>query len=158
MQKPMPTAQGHSVMKSTQDKRHFFAGFSVRHGGKRVNFELTLAEDYGGQAGLVRVRKERRWLNTPDNEPRFFDKASLGALIAAEALGFVCAMPQKPDLHVHQRVSVHSADDRLPLGGWTTTEPILDYSGLWKIGVTTADGSYFVNCDAVSRVQTKRGA
>lgn len=142
--------------KSTQDTRSFFAAFSVRIGTRRINFELSHAEEYGGTAGMVRVRKERRWVNCPNGEPRFFDREALGAFIASTALASLEPAPPMPALRAKQRVSVHTDEDRLPLGGWTCTEPLLAYDGTWQIAVTTAEGTHFVDCAVVTPLKTGR--
>lgn len=132
---------------------NFTGSFSVKVCNQRTAYELSPAEEHGGREGEYRVRVGRRWVNCPDGSPRFFNRESLALLIAESALGQVTAPDKKPKMHDKQRVSVHIDDDRMPLGGWTTTEPILAYDGQWKIGVMTSEGSRFVDCDDVKIIK-----
>lgn len=149
--------QGRDVLKSTQDTRHFFAAFSVRIGTHRVNYELAPAEEHGGPEGWVRVRKERRWVNTPEGAPRFFDRAALGDFIAA-ALDALPECPPCPDMPAKCRVSV-DVDGGGIVGGWTVTPPVRGHAGEWISAVLLADGTTrFFPCDTITVNRRPRGA
>jgi hypothetical protein len=128
------------------DNYNFIGSFSVKVCSKRVAFELSPAEEHGGTAGMVRVRKGRRWVDCPDGMPRFFDRTTLAELVAQEALGEFRRPPQRPKMRAKQRVSVSTGDDSFSLCGWTVTAPILAYDGQWKIAVSTVDGTEFYDC------------
>ena len=57
-----------------KDNRKFCASIYVRNGEQRVKLELSPASQHGGPEGFYRVRVERRWLNTEDGRPRWFDR------------------------------------------------------------------------------------
>jgi hypothetical protein len=128
------------------DNYNFIGSFSVKVCSKRTAFELSPAEEHGGHAGMVRVRKERRWVDCPDGTPRFFDHTTLSELIAHEALGEVHNHPKCPEIRAKQRVSVNVGEDRFYVGGWTVTDPILNYGGQWQVAVSTAEGTKFYDC------------
>ena len=121
-----------------KDKRTFCASFSVKHGEKRVLFELSPASLYGGPDGFFRVRVARRWLDTAEGSPCFFDRDALALLIADSALG---AMPERspaPSVPCPSRVTVRVWEDDAPayIGTWTNTEPIMDHAGRWMVNVS----------------------
>lgn len=60
-----------------KDNRKFCASISVRNGEERAKLELSPAPLHGGPEGFYRVRLARRWLDTEDGAPRFFDRDGL---------------------------------------------------------------------------------
>ena len=69
-----------------KDNRKFCASISVRNGEERAKLELSPAPLHGGPEGFYRVRLARRWLDTEDGAPRFFDRDGLARLAAELAL------------------------------------------------------------------------
>lgn len=69
-----------------KDNRKFCASISVRNGEERAKLELSPAPLHGGPEGFYRVRLARRWLDTEDGVPRFFDRDGIARLAAELAL------------------------------------------------------------------------
>lgn len=65
-----------------KDNRKFCASISVRNGEERAKLELSPAPLHGGPEGSYRVRLARRWLDTEDGAPRFFDRDGIARLAA----------------------------------------------------------------------------
>lgn len=126
-----------------QDNRKFCASISVRNGEERTKMELSPAPLYGGPEGFYRVRLARRWLDTEDGAPRFFDRDGLARLAAELALCGLETPAPAPDIPCNSRVSVRRADGFYE-GTWTNTEPILDYAGRWMVNVSLGGGRVFV--------------
>ena len=76
-----------------KDNRKFTASISVRRGDERAKLELSPAPLHGGPEGWYRVRLARRWLDTDDGAPRFFDRDGLACLAAELAL---CGLETPP--------------------------------------------------------------
>lgn len=130
------------------DKRKFEASISVRIGTQRVKLELSPASLHGGPEGLFRVRVGRRWRDTPEGQPLFFDQIMLAELVASVALGTVPCLPaQPPSLPRGTRVGVrYMQDDTVQRDVTrTSTPPIRAYDGQWYVGIMTyASGFIFV--------------
>jgi hypothetical protein len=107
----------------------------------RRKLELSPAEKYGGEAGLFRVRIGRRWIDTPEGKPLFFDRARLAELIAAHALGeAVAVLPDTaPDLPRNSRVSVKFWHRGMPWceGVFTSSPPWRGFDGRFYVWVMT---------------------
>lgn len=114
----------------TQNKLVFHASISVKTDTKRVKLELSPAELYGGETGLVRVRMGRRWLDG------FYTAEGIGALVARVASGSVFSEPQPPDLPYGTWVKVHRPDDDDFLPHTTTV--------LNKTPIRLFDGAFYV--------------
>lgn len=129
--------------------RTFCASFSVRIDTRRVRFELAPAPEYGGPEGTFRVRVDRRWHDSPDGEPWFFDRAQLAGLVAGATLGVLPEPAPMPEIPVRSRVTVRQVRDGEPCheGGWTVSPPVLAASGRWVVAVNLADGTAFVPVD-----------
>lgn len=129
------------------DKREFCGSFSVKVDTKRVAFELSPAPLHGGPDGFFRVRVARRWVETP----RFFDRASLAALVADAALGGLPEPAPAPDIPCPSRVSVRLWRNDMPyyVGTWTNTPPILDHAGRWMVNVSLDGKRVFVSVEDV---------
>lgn len=133
------------------DKREFCGSFSVKVDTKRVAFELSPAPLYGGPEDFFRVRMARRWVDTADGKPRFFDRAGLAALVVEAALGGLPEPATAPDIPCPSRVSVRLWRNDMPYyeGTWTNTPPILDYMGRWVVNVSLSGKRVFVPVEDV---------
>jgi hypothetical protein len=124
-----------------KDKREFCGSISVRIDTTRRKLELSPAEKYGGEEGLYRVRIGRRWIDTPEGKPLFFDRARLADLIAAHAFGeAVSVLPGgAPDLPRNTRVTVkfwHRGEPMLE-GVFTSSPPWRGFDGRFYVWVMT---------------------
>lgn len=143
--------------RTERDKRKFTGSISVRCGETRVRLELSPASLHGGPEGFYRVRLARRWLDTEDGAPRFFDRDGLARLAAEIALCGLEAPAPAPAIPCPSRVSVRRADG-LYDGTWTITEPILDYSGRWMVNVSLGGKRVFVPVeDVIVHKERRRG-
>ena len=131
-----------------QDNRKFCASISVRNGEERTKMELSPAPLHGGPEGFYRVRLARRWLDTEDGAPRFFDRDGLARLAAELALCGLETPAPAPDIPGNSRVSVRRADGFYE-GTWTNTAPILDYTGRWMVNVSLGGKRVFVPVEEV---------
>lgn len=104
-----------------QDKRKFSGSVSVRAGETRVKMELSPAPLHGGPEGCYRVRLARRWLDTDDGRPRFFDQDGLARLAAQYAFCNLEPPAPAPDIPYPSRVTVRREVDGWPhyYGTWT---------------------------------------
>jgi hypothetical protein len=122
--------------------------------------ELSPAELYGGEAGLYRVRIDRRWIDTPEGKPCFFDRARLADLIVARAFGEAAPLPAAaPNLPRNSRVTVAFEHDGTPRseGVFTATPPWRGVDGRWYVFVMTfAAGFIAVPVDNVTEA-TRHG-
>jgi len=102
-----------------KDRREFCGSISVRIDTSRRKLELSPAENYGGPEGLFRVRLGRRWLDTPEGAPLFYDRVRLADLLAAHVFGEQAAtLPDTaPDIPKRSRVSVKFWKDGYPAPG-----------------------------------------
>lgn len=138
-----------------KDNRKFCASISVRNGEQRAKLELSPAPLHGGPEGFYRVRLARRWLDTEDGRPRFFDRNGLALLVAELAVCGLEAPAPAPDIPISSRVSVRRADG-LYEGTWTNTAPILDYAGRWMVNVSLFGKREFVPVEDI-KVHKERG-
>lgn len=141
------------------DNRKFCGSMSVRIDTRRVKLELSPAPLYGGPEGFYRVRAARRWVDTPDGRPRFFNRAGLAALVADAAL---CGLPEPapaPDIPCPSPVTVRTWRNDMPHyeGTWTNTTPILDYTGRWVVNVSLGGKRVFVPVEDVFISGGRRG-
>jgi hypothetical protein len=130
----------------TKDKREFSGSISVRIDTMRRKFELSPAENYSGLRGLFRVRSGRRWIDTPEGKPLFFDRARLADLIADHVFGeAVAELPDSaPDLPRNSRVTVkfrHNGADRCE-GAFTASPPWRGFDGLFYVWVMTCAAGF----------------
>lgn len=134
------------------DKREFCGSFSVKVDTKRVAFELSPAPLYDGPEDFFRVRVARRWVDTADGKPRFFDRAGLAALMVDAALGVLPEPAPAPDIPCPSRVTVRIWRNGMPYyeGTWTNTPPILDHAGRWMVNVSVDGKRVFVPVEAVT--------
>ena len=142
------------------DKRNFCGSFSVRIDTKRVPFELSPAPLYGGPEGFFRVRAARRWVDTAEGKPRFFDRAGLAALVVDAALGGLPEPAPVPDIPCLSRVTGRHWRDDMPYyeGSWTNTPPILDHAGRWVVNVSLGGKRIFVPVeDIIVHKERRRG-
>lgn len=140
-----------------KDNRKFCASISVRNGEERAKVELSPATLHGGPEGFYRVRLNRRWLDTEDGTPRFFNRNGIALLAAELALCGLEAPAPVPDIPINSRVSVRRADG-LYEGTWTNTAPILDYTGRWMVNVSLGSRRVFVPVeDIVVHKERHRG-
>ena len=128
------------------DKRKFVASFSVKVDTRRIAFEVSPAPLYDGPDGFFRVRAARLWIDTPDNQPRYFDKAGLARLVVDMAFGGLPGPQEQPSIPYPSRVSVRFWRNGMPyyIGSWTNTAPILDYTGEWVVNVSIDGKRVFV--------------
>lgn len=142
------------------DSRKFCASISVRAGQEHSKIEIAPAEDYGGQPGFYRLRVGRRWLDGPDGQPRFFDRASIAKFAAETALSALAEPTPRPDIPQDCRVTVCVCKDDWPeyYGTSTWSEPILDYSGRWVVLVSIDGKRRFVPCEDVTPHEERRHA
>ena len=138
-----------------RDKRKFTGSISVRTCGERVKLELSPASLHGGPEGFYRVRLARRWLDTEDGSPRFFDRDGIARLAAELALCGLETPAPAPDIPINSRVSVRRADG-LYEGTWTNSEPILDYAGRWMVNVSLGGRRVFVPVEDVTVHKERR--
>lgn len=138
-----------------QDKRKFTGSISVRTCGERVKLELSPASLHGGPEGFYRIRLARRWLDTEDGSPRFFDRDGIARLAAELALCGLETPAPAPDIPINSRVSVRRADG-LYEGTWTNSEPILDYAGRWMVNVSLGGRRVFVPVEDVTVHKERR--
>ena len=94
-----------------KDNRKFCASIYVRNGEQRVKLELSPASQHGGPEGFYRVRVERRWLNTEDGRPRWFDRDGLARLAAELAVCGLDIPAPVPAVPYPSRVSVRRVED-----------------------------------------------
>ena len=141
------------------DKREFCGSFSVKVDTRRVALELSPAPLYGGPEGFYRVRVARRWVDTADGKPRFFDRAGLAALVVDAALGALPEPAPAPDISCPSRVSVRFWRDDMPFyaGTWTNTPPILDHAERWMVNVSLGGKRVFVPVEDVFLKGGRRG-
>lgn len=140
------------------DNRKFRASISVRNGEERAKLELSPAPLYGGPGGFYRVRAARRWVDTADGKPRFFDRAGLAALVVDAALGVLPEPAPAPDIPCPSRVSVRFWRDDMPFyaGTWTNTPPILDHAGRWMVNVSLGGKRVFVPVEDIITHEVRR--
>ncbi len=133
------------------DRRKFCASISVRAGNSRVKLELAPASDYGGPEGFYRVRAARRWLDTEDRQPRFFEREGIARVAAEMALCALETPAPALDIPYPSRVSVRLWKGGLPyfIGAWTCTPPILNYEGVWVVAVSMDGTTRFVPVEDV---------
>ena len=140
-----------------RDKRKFTGSISVRTCGERVKLELSPASLHGGPEGFYRIRLARRWLDTEDGSPRFFDRDGIARLAAELALCGLEPPAPAPDIPINSRVSVRRADGFYE-GTWTNTDPILDYTGRWVVNVSLGGKREFVPvADVTVHKERRRG-
>lgn len=140
-----------------KDNRKFCASISVRNGEERAKLELSPAPLHDGPEGFYRVRLARRWLDTEDGAPRFFDRNGLALLVAELAVCGLETPATAPDIPCNSRVSVRRTDG-LYEGTWTNTEPILDYTGRWVVNVSLGGRRVFVPVeDVIVHKERRRG-
>lgn len=140
-----------------KDKRKFAASISIRIGDSRIKLELAPAPDYGGPEGFYRVRAARRWLDTEDGQPRFLERDGIARIAAEIALCALEPPAPAPSIPEPSRVSVRRPDGFYD-GGWTNTEPILNYEGRWVVHVLLAGKSGFVPVeDVIVHKERRRG-
>ena len=136
-----------------QDKRKFTGSISVRIDTVRCKLELSPAPLHGGPEGFYRVRLGRRWLDTTDHTPRFFDRNGLARLAAETALSTLEVPLPAPDIPYPARVTVRLWRDDMPhyIGTYTKTPPILSYEGIWVVAIVDQNGkTIFVPCSDVT--------
>lgn len=138
-----------------KDNRKFYASISVRNREERAKLELSPAPLHGGPEGFYRVRLARRWLDTEDGVPRFFDRDGIARLAAELALCGLETPAPAPDIPGNSRVSVRRADGFYE-GTWTNTEPILDYTGRWVVNVSLGGKRVFVPVEEVTVHKERR--
>lgn len=140
-----------------KDNRKFCASISVRNGEERAKLELSPAPLHGGPEGFYRVRLARRWLDTEDGAPRFFDRDGLARLAAELALCSLETLAPAPSIPCPSRVSVRRADGFYE-GAWTNTEPLLNHAGRWVVNVSLGGRRVFVPVeDVVVHKERRRG-
>lgn len=136
----------------TQTKRRFTASFCVRFDTTSVRFELSPAEDHGGNAGMYRVRRDRVWLDDESGQRIFFDRKRLSEMLTDTVFGVVQDTPPEPHIPVRSRVSIRKIRDGEPyfICGWTMSPPVLDSGKRWMVAVSTYDeGIVFKNTEDV---------
>ena len=140
-----------------KDNRKFCASISVRNREERAKLELSPASLHGGPEGFYRVRLARRWLDTEDGAPRFFDRDGIARLAVELALcGLETPAPSpSPAIPCNSRVSVRRADGFYE-GSWTNSEPILDYTGRWMVNVSLGGRRVFVPVEDVTVHKERR--
>lgn len=144
-----------------QDNRQFVGSVSIRIEDVRTKLELSPAELHGGEEGLFRVRVKRRWLDSPEGKPLFFDKVRLAELIAGYVFAdAVATLPETaPDIPRGSRVSVKFWHEGNPHseGIFTSTPPFRGFDGRFYVFVMTyAAGFIAVPVEDVTVVQRKR--
>jgi hypothetical protein len=89
----------------------------IRFFKRRHILRLAPAEDFGGTAGMFRLRLYRRWIDKTDDSPLFFSLERLVKLVAALAFDDNTALPATyPDLRNGE--------------GWSHAEVLTHYAGL----------------------------
>jgi len=142
-----------------QDKRKFSGSISVRIDTKRQKLELSPAFLHGGPEGFYRVRLDRRWLDTEDGSPRFYDQEGLARLAAATLFSSLEKPAPAPDLPYPSRVTARLWVDDMPyaIGTYTKTPPILSYEGIWVVAIVDHRGkTVFVPCEDVTVRENRR--
>jgi hypothetical protein len=143
-----------------KDKRKFYGSISVRINTQRRKLELSPAELYGGAEGLFRVRLGRRWLDTLEGKPLFFDRLRLAELLASEMFGECAVLPDAPpDIPRGTRVSVKFWHNNMPWqeGVFTSSPPWRGFDGRFYIWVMTyAEGFIAVPVEDVTIVRKGR--
>lgn len=143
------------------DNRKFSGSVSIRVEDTRSKLELSPAELHGGEEGLFRVRIKRRWLDSPEGKPLFFDKVRLAELIAGHVFAdAVATLPETaPDIPRNTRVSVKFWHDDMPHseGAWTASPPYRGFDGQFYVWVMTYDAGFIaVPVKDVTVTQRKR--
>ena len=139
------------------DNRKFCGSISVRIDTRRAKLELSPAPLHGGPEGFYRVRMSRRWLDTEDGAPRFFDRDGLARLAMELAVCGLETPSPAPSIPCPSRVSVRRKDGFYE-GTWTNTEPILNYAGCWVVNVSLGGKRVFVPVeDVVVHKERRRG-
>ena len=120
--------------------------------------ELSPAPLHGGPEGCYRVRLARRWLDTDDGRPRFFDQDGLARLAAQYAFCNLEPPAPAPDIPYPSRVTGRREVDGWPhyYGTWTRTPPVLGYEGVWLVGVSLDGKVQFVPVDDVTIAKEQR--
>ena len=134
------------------DKRQFTISISAKVGdARRMLFEAAPAPLYGGPDGLYRVRIDRRWHESPDGEPLFFDSVRLMELVRSVAFGSLEEPAPAPALPAKARVSVWSVVDGVKRYecGWTVTPPVRAFDGRWVVAVMLAGKTAFLPVENV---------
>lgn len=113
----------------TQDKRKFTALISVKTDTRRVKLELSPAELYGGQPGLVRVRMGRRWLDG------YFCHENIAKLVAQQLAG---GQPAKsatvPEIPLNAYISVPFPNaERRQLTRTSSAAPVRLFDGHYYV-------------------------
>lgn len=131
------------------DKRKFNGTICVKVGTVRTRIECCPDTNYGGEAGIVRVRINRQVLSA-EGKPLLFDRKRLANLIANTLFDVADDILTCPNIPKGSRISytVWNRDKTNPvlLGGVTGSEPILDYNGIWQVYVIAYDNCGFVPC------------
>ena len=144
-----------------KDNRQFLGSVSIRVEDTRSKLELSPAELHGGEPGLFRVRIKRRWLDSPEGKPLFFDKVRLAELIAGHVFAdAVATLPETaPDIPRNTRVSVKfwHRDTPHQEGVFTASPPYRGFDGRFYVWVMTyAAGFIAVPVEDVTVVQRRR--
>jgi len=141
-----------------KDKREFCGSVSVRMEDIRRKLELSPAENYGGEEGLFRVRIGRRWIDTPEGAPLFFDRVRLADLLASHVFGeAVATMPEAaPVLPRNTRVSVKFRHEGSPHqeATYTASPPWRGFNGRFFVWVMTYEAGFIAV--PVEDVEVKR--
>ena len=144
-----------------KDNRQFFGSVSIRVEDTRSKLELSPAELHGGEEGLFRVRIKRRWLDSPEGKPLFFDKVRLAEFIAGHVFAdAVATLPETaPDIPRNTRVSVKFWHKDMPHheGVYTSSPPYRGFDGRFYVWVMTyAAGFIAVPVEDVTVIQRRR--
>lgn len=140
-------------------RRQVCASISIRLPDRtRVKLELMPASDFGGPAGLFRVRVGRRYVQAPDGKMLFLDRDGLARLATDLALQGLPAMTLTcPDLPVGARVSVRLASKswRRYEGAYTLTPPFFASCGRWMVCLLASTGREWVYVDDLAYDSSK---
>lgn len=134
------------------DKRKFNGTICVKVGTVRTRIECCPDSNYGGEAGLVRVRIDRKCLSA-DGKPLLFDRTRLARLIADTLTNVADDIIICPDIPKGSRISYtrwnRDGTNPVLLSGITGSEPILDYNGIWQVYIVAYGNCGFVPCSKI---------
>lgn len=127
--------------------------------GVSAAIELFLASEWGGAAGLYRLRVDRAWLNGTRGAMRFYDLPGVWAVAGAYLTGQEppAEAPEAPDMPKGAPVSVPNGRcgrDATRIG---SERPFRGYDGRWYVACyIIGRGDVMIPCDDVIMITARR--
>lgn len=123
--------------------------------GASVTIELFPAPEWGGTAGLYRLRVNRAWLDGTRGAMRFFDLPGVWAVVGACLLGQVgqeppAEAPEPPNMPRNALVSVPNGSSGRDATRIGSERPFRGYDGRWYVACyLMGRGDVMIPCDDV---------